>query len=266
MSLSVEQIITLTYPDPPPIIENPVDGTQLVLIPGGEFLAGCADSDAGGGDSFPVTLPAYYLAVHPVTNAQYARFLTARHPGKSDLEQWVLLDSDCFVRAVGSGYEAYGGKADHPVVQVSWFGAEAYCQWAGLRLPSELEWEQGARGVDGRVYPWGNEWDESKCRNGKNKGSEKTCGVWAYPEGCSPWGLYQMSGNVWEWCADWYDSAAYTRYKAGTLTPPSSGGARVLRGGSWVNDVEASFRGARRNDYDPTKRSVGVSFRCAGTS
>lgn len=246
-------------PAPAGTIVNQKDGTQLVSIPEGEFLA--------GDDKFPVTLPAYYLALTPVTNAQYARFLSERQPDADELEKWILLDSHCYVRASGGGYEEYGGREDHPVVQVSWYGAKAYCEWAGLRLPSELEWEKGARGCDGREYPWGNDWAYgARCRNAGTCGDdEQTCCVWGYPEGCSPYGLYQIGGNVREWCADSYESGAYDRYKRGDLSAPANHTNRVSRGGSWNDGDDDGFRCADRNDYYPDRRYYYIGFRCSRT-
>ena len=237
------------------LIENPKDGTLLALVPAGEFLAGGSWNETKVECHSGVTLQGYYLALHAVTNAQYARFLSAVHPGKADLEKWISFDSDCNVHEQGGGYEAYGGKESHPVVQVSWDGAQAYCGWAGLRLPGELEWEKGARGTDGREYPWGTEWEQSKCRNDRNRGGERTSEVWGYGEGVSPWGMYQMAGNVWEWCTDWYESEAYARYKQGELSAPKSGSSRVVRGGSWRRGYADYFRCADRNNFVPGGRS-----------
>ena len=234
--------------EPQWMLENPKDGSLLVLVPGGKFIAGGPGSDEGKG-AFPVELPAFHMGVTAVTNAQYARFVRATKHRKPDNTVWQ---------------EA--GKQVHPVVCVNWGDAQAYCGWAGLRLPTELEWEKAARGTDGREFPWGKDWDQAKCRNPKNKGNGKTAGVWEYASGISAFGCYQMSGNVWEWCADGYDSNAYYRYKRGDITISNNSGPRVVRGGSWDRFGTNYFRCAERVCYHPAFRLGYGGFRVARSS
>jgi formylglycine-generating enzyme required for sulfatase activity len=248
---------------PDSLIKSAVDDQLLVLIPAGKAILGSPEREGYHNErpQFEAFLPDYYLGPYCVTNVQYAAFLSAAGPGERELKRWIALESGCFVRPAGGAYEAFQGKEEHPVWLVSWFGAVAYCEWAGLRLPSELEWEKGARGVDGRNYPWGEEWDPARCLNAENRGDESTCAARDFPEGVSPYGLYNTSGNVWEWTADRYDEKVHARYAAGDLTPPDQGRDRVLRGGASNLCYPPYLRCAYRcPGYPEHRRNFG--FRC----
>jgi formylglycine-generating enzyme required for sulfatase activity len=244
-------------------IINKRDGTKLVVIPEGEFWAG-SRREGEGGRPFKVILPAYYLAVFTVTNLQYARFLTEVNPSQKELDSWIRLENQNYIQISGAGFDAAKEKENHPVIGVSWVGANAYCNWAGLRLPTELEWEKGARGTDGREFPWGNEPIGTRCRwSGTCHYPETTCSVDSYEEGKSPFGLYNMLGNVQQWCADEFETTAYDRYSRGDFSAPK-GNKRVLRGSQWSQGTGEFLRCSYRTGAEPDRpyrNSFG--FRCA---
>jgi formylglycine-generating enzyme required for sulfatase activity len=269
--VSIQQVLGLTVATPvpaappkPPVEPTPPDvltitspiHLELVHVPAGEFLMGsdpAKDKDSYD-DEQPqhrVYVSEFYIGKTPVTNVQYAAFVKAiQHEVP---EHW-------------RGGEVPSGKENHPVVYVSWDDAVAFCQWLSqetgkrFRLPTEAEWEKAARGADGRIYPWGNEWDETKL-NSEEAGPEDTTPVGQYsPDGDSPYGATDMSGNVWEWCADWYDEEEYQRRAKSTVKDPQgpkTGKDRVLRGGAFLYNagfVRCAFRfrrypGRRWNYY-----------------
>jgi formylglycine-generating enzyme required for sulfatase activity len=232
---------------------NAKDGTILVRIPAGEFEMG--DGQDNDCPKHRVHLSEYWIGVYCVTNRQYGKFVKEtkhRAPDTADYGTPIWKNGRCPEE-----------KLDHPVVCVSWDDCVAYAKWAGLTLPTEAQWEKAARGPKGLIYPWGNEWDQNKCRNSNNRGNETTAAVWSYQEGVSGYGTLQQAGNVWEWCADWYDADYYKSSASKDPAGPQGGSNRVVRGGCWYFDDASHFRGAIRYGDDPGSRNDYLGFRLA---
>jgi formylglycine-generating enzyme required for sulfatase activity len=254
---------------------QPADGMEMVYVPAGEFEMG---STGGASDEKPVHtvyLDAFWIDRTEVTNAQFAAFLNEQGNREEGGVTWLdLEDEDCLIERAGGEYRAAEGYAGHPAIEVTWYGAVAYCAWAGARLPTEAEWEKAARGTDGRVYPWGDEFNGSRLnfcdRNCKydwkdteaDDGYARTAPVGSYPAGASPYGALDMAGNVWEWVADWYDGDYYRNSPARNPQGPPTGDARVLRGGSW-RYYGIFVRGAYRLWVNPDVAYNNLGFRCA---
>ena len=279
----------------PPRIVWVKDEKEMALIPAGPFIMGTTEEEAralseefGWDIRWPmaetprrtVTLPAYYMDLTPVTHHDYIRFLAENpdYPVPLVAEDWGQpYNWDEKQRRPPDGLRR------HPVVLVSWEDAQAYARWAGKALPTEEQWEKGARGGDGRRYPWGNEWDSARLNSAErlagreiknasewNKWWDKNSGdllkkvnttpAGSYYAGASQYGLLDMSGNVWEWCDAWYAA-----YPASSAQHDDFGWKyRVVRGGSWLN-LRDHVRCASRRGDTPHGRYAFVGFRCAST-
>ena len=239
-----------------------------------------------------VSLPAYFIDRFEITNAQYKEFVTSsRHPEPfhwsqngfnlvparlqaSDLEtlRWIATEYFKFDIDTRSASKAQllrmmqqdqNLKGRLPVTNVSWYDAEAYCRWAGKRLPSEAEWEKAARGEEGREYPWGDDWNTGKTNVGDDADWEEGIApVGSYENNQSPYGVYDMAGNVWEWTADWYQAYPNSDYTSDDFGEKH----KVIRGGGGgVGHYSLSFffRSAMRGNALPNTNSADVGFRCA---
>ncbi|MCJ7624282.1 MAG: formylglycine-generating enzyme family protein, partial [Anaerolineaceae bacterium] len=222
-----------------------------VYMPAGEFLMGSENGEADEKPQHTVSLDAYWIDQIEVTNAMYAQCVAngvCRPPASSG----------------SNTQDQYFGNPEydqHPVIYVTWDDANTYCNWAGRRLPTEAEWEKAARGSDARICPWGNDAPNTSLLN-FNWAIGDTTAVSSYPAGVSPYGVFDMSGNVWEWVADWYDSNYYNISPVENPQGPSSGGRRVLRGGSWYYEVNF-IRAAFRFSADANSMLNDLGFRCA---
>jgi len=230
---------------PPPAIQ-PGSTEGMVFIPGGQFVMGSEDSRAQWNEkpAHTVYVDAFYMDATEVTRRQYQQFLEAT--GRRKPHYWN---------------DSRFNKPDMPVVGVTWEDATAYAAWAGKRLPTEAEWEFAARGgLVGQKFPWGNASAQGKAWFGKpaQTGTPTTVGSFE-PNG---YGLFDMAGNVAEWCADWYRDDAYRDAVANNPTGPGRTSLKVVRGGSWYED-SYYLRCSARKSMGPTSYSSSVGFRCA---
>ena len=221
----------------------------MAYIPAGSFLMG--DADTASYQAQPphmVTLSAYCMDLTEVTVAAY-RLCTA---------------TGCTTPDTSGAYNwAVAGRDNHPINGVDWFQSRAYCQSRGGDLPTEAQWEYAARGSDvaNHIYPWGNAAPGSQLCWNRFPDPGSTCPVQSYPSGNSPFGLFDMAGNVSEWTLDFYTS--YTMSAVIDPTGPTSGVIRLFRGGSWDNSTATVVRAAYRNPSSPTSRQYHIGFRCS---
>lgn len=241
---------------------------SMIRIPAGAFIIGDngrpTAEGAGDPDEMPehkVYLGSFFIDKFEVTNAQYKSFVDATSHRAPN--HWKTPSSG----TAGSRVTYPPGKANHPVVYVDWFDANAYCHWAGKRLPTEEEWEKAARGTDGRNFPWGSRFDPKKANTPQywlslDKEGD-TLPVGSFENGKSPYGLYDMAGNVYEWTANWYKPYPHNP------APNAHYGEKnkIVRGGSWYDCLSygcgLSSPSYNRSRFDPEIRNKGFGFRCA---
>lgn len=288
MIVIVPTATTYTGSLPARLTDN--QGVEMALIPAGEFLMGSAGSDLDAYDDekpqHTVYLDAFNIDLTEVTNILFARFVEAtgymteaEKAGNGRVfdivsKKWADVPGADWRHPRGPSSNL-DGMGTHPVVQVSWNDASAYCVWRGGRLPTEAEWEKAARGWDGRIYPWEEVGPSGDLLNFADRnldldwadqttddGYPFTAPGGSYLAGVGPYGLLDMSGNVWEWVQDWYLETYYQNSPIRNPLGPSLGEYRVVRGGSWINEAKY-LRAAFRSGYTPAMWSGILGFRCA---
>jgi len=255
---------------------------ELALIPSGDFIMGSDESDDDERPAHKVYLDDFLIAVHPVTQREYERFVHDtghRAPAIYELPLVVTAggpERERAFRANGQPYvwldsEAPKDRLDHPVTLVRWEDASAYCAWlsdaAGriVRLPTEAEWERAARGgLEGKRYPWGDSLDRDVANHMSDSSSRQPHGT-SRCRTYSPngYGLFDMAGNVWEWVYDWYDARYYGTAGARNPAGPPVGHLRLVRGGSWLVADVRMLSCSHRHKVPPDTYSYAIGFRVA---
>lgn len=236
--------------------------TGMVLIPAGEFLMGSPVGE-GRNDEYPqhkVYLGDYYIDKYEVTNEQYARFLNKWGKDEDEQRNPMIYEHGWGLKKIGGIWQSSPGYEKHPVVCVTWFCASQYAKWAGKRLPTEAEWEKACRASSTTTYCYGNDesvLDEYAWYDKNSEGRTHPVGE----KKPNQWGIYDLYGNVWEWCSDWYSEDYYKKSPDENPQGPSTGSDHVLRGGSWDYSV-GSCRSAYRRVSAPTPRWGNHGFRC----
>lgn len=245
---------------------SPIDGMEMALIPEGVFTMGSKEEDPFSEiDEYPiheVYLSEYAIDRTPVTNEMFAKFLNEgpEITIKGQFAWFEASSSEAQIQLIDGYWQPVEGKENYPVIEVNWHGADAYCTWAGRRLPTEAEWEKAARGTDGRTYPWGD--SKPTCDHSWfHACGNETVPVGEMPAGSSPYGVLDMAGNVWEWVADFYHADFYS--DSPVNNPLAEGeSAYVVRGGSWVNEFWG-IRVAGRGSKIHHESFSNLGFRCA---
>lgn len=246
------------------LLARAVMAQEMVRVPAGSFTLGSDDGPADERPAHAVTLVAFEIDRLPVRNSEFARFLKHHGPVAPDGRRYFDWDDrDARIGREADGWRAHSGYEDHPVVEVSWLGAQAYCRWLGKRLPTEAEWEKAARGSDGRRYPWG---DAAPApRHGQfARGYNETAAAGTHPDGTSPCGALDMAGNVWQWVSSVYRPYPY-RHDDGREAAASSPEVRATRGGghdSAAQEIRSTERG-RNLSRAPRAGHHNIGFRCA---
>ncbi|MBN2411710.1 formylglycine-generating enzyme family protein [candidate division KSB1 bacterium] len=237
---------------------------DMVLVAAGEFTMGRDDIEADEKPAHPVYLDAYFIDKYEVTNAQYAAFLNDYGSDKvragEYFGQTMIYEHSRGVQKAGGQWSAAGGCEDCPVVCVTWYGANEYALYYGKQLPTEAQWEKAARGgkkTMGYTYSGSNNPDEVGWYDANSDNITHPVGQ----KQANELGLFDMSGNVWEWCSDWFDAGFYTNSPDNNPHGPVKGAGRVIRGGSWDVVEEVCRTTGRYWDY-PENWSDSYGFRC----